>query len=63
MADGDGVVADQDFLHEQPREALAISHVQRFRRNMQSSKECRERLGETQIGRTIRDVVGDRLEL
>jgi hypothetical protein len=46
MAQGNGVSADQDFLHQQSQNLLSDCDVQRFGPNPQLGSESRQVLGQ-----------------
>jgi hypothetical protein len=63
MANGNGVVPDQDIFDHEPYDALAFSDTKRFRGSAQAGEERCEGLRQTQEGYPIVGLVGDRLQL
>jgi hypothetical protein len=63
VPDRDRIVADQDLLHEQPRDPLTVLDIQRFRRCPYTNEKRRERLSETQMCSANRDLIDNRLQL
>jgi hypothetical protein len=53
VADGNGVVTDENLFHEKSNDTLALRNVQRSRRRAHTRHERRERLGQSQIVGTI----------
>ena len=53
MSDGDAVVANDDFLDEQPDDALALKHVQSLDLSAQALEEFAQRVSEPQVGGLI----------
>jgi hypothetical protein len=53
VADRNGVVTDENLLHEKSNDTLALRNVQRLRRRAHKRHERRERLGQSQIVGTI----------
>ena len=62
MADGDGVVTDENLFHEKSNDTLALRNVQRLRRRAHARHERRERLGQSQIVSTIIGLLSDRCQ-
>jgi len=50
VSNDDFVIANEDFLHEKPKDTLTFQHVKCIRRRSQPSEERRQRFGETQVG-------------
>ena len=63
MANGDGVVSDQDVFHYEPHDALAFRDTQRISSTVYPSEERGEGLRQTKEGRLIISLVRDGLQL
>jgi len=63
MANGDGVVPQQDVFNHEAYDSLALSDVKRFSSTAQASEECGESLGQAQECGPIVGLVSDRLQL
>jgi hypothetical protein len=50
VPDDNLVIANEDFLHEKPKDPLTFRHVKGTRRRSQSSEERAQRFGEAQVG-------------
>jgi hypothetical protein len=53
MTNGDVVVTDYNFLHQQSRDPLPLAHVERFGIGTQLLQKRRERLRQAQVGGLI----------
>jgi len=63
MADGDGVVSDQDVFHYKPHDSLALKDTQRISSAVQAGEERREGFRQAQEGGPIIGLVSDCLQL
>jgi hypothetical protein len=63
MANGDGVVSDQDVFHNEPYDSLTFSDTQRISSSVQAVEKGREGLGEAKEGLPIISLVSDCLQL
>ena len=62
MSDGDAVVANDDFLDEQPDDALAFQHVQAPGLRAQALEEFAQCVSEPQVGGLIGKLGTQRLQ-
>lgn len=62
MSDGDAVIANDDFLDEQPDDALAFKHVQSLDLRAQTLEEFAQRVSEPQVGGLIGELGTQRFE-
>jgi hypothetical protein len=53
VPDDDLIIADEDFLDEEPQDALAVRYVEGVRRRPKSSEEGGQRFSEAQEGCTV----------
>ncbi len=63
MANGDGVVSDQDVFHYKPDDSLVLKDAQRISGAVQAGEERREGLRQAQEGGPIVGLVSDCLQL
>src|SRR5271167_274629 len=63
MADGDGVVSDQDVFHYKPHDSLALKDTQRISSAVQAGEERREGFRQAQEASPIIGLVSDCLQL
>jgi hypothetical protein len=63
MANGNGVVPDQNLFDHEAYDSLALSDTKRFSSRAQAGEERRESLRQPQEGCPIVDLVSDRLQL
>src|ERR1035438_1798534 len=63
MANGDGVVSDQDVFHNEPNDSLTLNYTQRISSSVQAVEKGREGLGEAKEGLPIISLVSDCLQL
>ncbi len=63
MADGDVVVADQDFAHHEPYDLLALLDGEPVGVGGEACAEAFERLGELEVGLGVVQLGVERVEL
>ena len=63
MANGDGVVSDEDVFHYEPYDALAFHDTQHIRSTVEPREERGEGLRQAKEGRLIVSLVRDGLQL
>src|SRR6516225_5644693 len=63
VANGDGILADQNVFNQQSHDFLPFDDTKRFRRAAQASKECCECFRQAQEYGTIIGLVSDGLQL
>ena len=63
MANGDGVVSDQDVFHYKPHDSLALKNTQCISSTVQAGEERREGLRQAQEDGPIVGLVSDCLQL
>jgi hypothetical protein len=63
MANGDGVVSDQDVFHNESNDSLTLNDTQRISSPVQAVEKRREGLREAKEGRPIIGLVSDCLQL
>jgi len=63
MANGDGIVSDQDFFDHQPHDPLALGDIERLSGGAQAGKKGSQGLGEAQEYSPVGGLIGDRLQL
>jgi len=61
VANGNGILADQNVFNQESHDFLAFNDTKRFRRTAQASEECCESLCQAQECGAIIGAVSDRL--
>ena len=63
VANGDDVVAYQDLFDQEPHDALALDHIQRFSGSAQAGEKGCQGFGQAQECSPVSGLIGDRLQL